>query len=252
MPFKAHIPALIVVALMGAAAAFVPRLEREGAVLPRSVRVELPPSVGDWQGQNILFCQNERCGQSFVEGTLADPSKCPVCGAALSPTAVAEKAVLPADTIIARKRYTNAAGEAVLVSVVVSGREQKSIHRPEQCMPAQGLVIERSTVFGAPLAGRQDLALMGLELRDTAAGTPALRPGAFFAYWFASNGQETPYHFQRLYWMSLDRVLRGRAEPWLYVSLLTDRVGAGSDEPRARIRRFLTQFYPVLKTSGVL
>ena len=44
-----------------------------------------------------------------------------------------------------------------------------------------------------------------------------------FAYWFVGKGRTTPYHWQRIWWTTVDRVLHGRNQRWAY--FLFDIVG---------------------------
>jgi hypothetical protein len=61
-----------------------------------------------------------------------------------------ERQALPPDTVILRKEYVGPGGDSTTVSVVLSGKEQKSIHRPQQCLPGQGYVIESSRTVSVP------------------------------------------------------------------------------------------------------
>ena len=81
----------------------------------------LPDRAGAWEGAPVYFCQNERCLRRFTAADLgAATGVCPVCGARLDTVSLAERTSLPADTLILRKRYTNAVGEELSVSVAGS------------------------------------------------------------------------------------------------------------------------------------
>ena len=82
---------------------------------------------------------------------------------------LAERNILPADTAIAKKIFGDGRNTPVHVTVVLSGKEQKSIHRPQKCLPAQGYAIERSHVMPVTIPERADLVVTVLELRG--AGT---------------------------------------------------------------------------------
>ena len=64
----------------------------------------------------------------------------------------AEAKVLPPDTEIERRTYLTASGRRFSVSLVVAGRNNDSIHRPELCLPMQG--FERTNVRTVNVAGR--------------------------------------------------------------------------------------------------
>src|SRR5208337_3763291 len=64
-------------------------------------------------------------------------------GSSVAPTAV-ERAVLPPDTGYSTKLYVSREGpnRQVLLSIVLSGRDRTSIHRPELCLVGQGWTID--------------------------------------------------------------------------------------------------------------
>ncbi|MFC1453315.1 exosortase-associated EpsI family protein, partial [Verrucomicrobiota bacterium] len=205
-----------VVALMGAAAVLVFLSGRLPVAVPDEVRFALPSSVGAYEGEALLFCRSEKCLREFLASELEFTNVCAACGGALGSTSLAEKRILPADTVIRRKCYVGPTGRRILVTVVLSGVEQKSIHRPQQCLPAQGHVIEGRRIVRVPMPGREPLDVMMLDLRRRHG-----RPGgegrlslSNFAYWFVSGERETPYHLQRLFRMSWDRIVRNKARRW--------------------------------------
>ena len=83
---------------------FVPN---RGKMQPIGVNMELPDSIGQWYG------------------IAQKPSK-------------AESKQLAADTSFARRVYTNAFGDSIMASIVLSGEDpDNSLHRPERCLPAK-------------------------------------------------------------------------------------------------------------------
>ena len=125
--------------------------------------------------------------------------------------------------------------------MVFSGEDQRSIHRPQQCLPAQGFAIDRAHREKAPLAGRAPLDLMVIEAH---ASGGANRIG--FAYWFAGRDRETASHWRRLAWMASDRLLHNRASRWAYVSITAMHP---FDQPAARqeLFDFLRDLYPAIR-----
>jgi len=91
-------------------------------------------------------------------------------GVPKKPDAV-ELKLLPTDTEFAKMTYVTATHDALErdiahVSIVLSGAESRSIHRPEVCLTGQGRTIEGSTIVPVEIApGRvlqvRDLALSG-------------------------------------------------------------------------------------------
>jgi len=164
---------------------------------------------------------------------------CPACGGALDEWALAERTILPADTEIAHRRYPVPGGAAIQVALVVNGREQKSIHRPEQCLPAQGFVMEESRVRHIPRPGRPDLAVrvMILRPRGNAERTGA---GILYAYWFIGPDGETPSHYRRLAWMAWESLRDGVPARWAYVAVATEWPREPAPRDWERLDLFLT------------
>jgi EpsI family protein len=202
------------------------------------VSLPLPDSVGASKGVVPMFCQNPDCLADVTDRVTGD-GRCPKCGAEVGRISPGERSILPPDTVIDRKRYTGPAG-AHTVTVVVSGAEQKSIHRPQQCLPAQGFTITSRGVISVERAGNPPLRLTRLQVRHAA--SPGGR-GAAYAYWFTDGVAETPFHLSRLAKMAADRILRKRAPRWAYVAVSTDVVSS-TDDADSRIVRFVGELYP--------
>ncbi len=210
------------------------------------LKYELPARVGTWTGHDVRYCQNPRCRREFKLSDMADPDACPSCGSAVDVISLGERQLLPPDTILLKKRYFNAQGEDLFVSVVFSGKERVSIHRPQVCLRSQGRRILDDEVLAVPLAGRADLQVMLLDILHhvTPEQGQAVRIPRFYAYWFAGIDRETPHHWQRMLWMGLDRAFRGVAHRWAYVA-----VGGARDEQdpghhRQLLREFVADLYP--------
>ena len=67
------------------------------------IKVLLPERVGDWQGEEILYCQNRTCQKEYRAGETGSSNTCTVCGSPVGSMTYAEKDLLPADTILAAK-----------------------------------------------------------------------------------------------------------------------------------------------------
>ena len=206
------------------------------------ITLDLPVTVGDWAGEDVLFCQNERCLRSYRVSELHGATNCPACGGTLDRIALGEHNILPPDTLIDRKLYTNPRGEQVYATVVLSRSEQKSIHRPQQCLPAQGFVIESTRVMAVPLPERAPLDLTVLRaVRQT--GSSSVR--IVYAYCFAGGGRETASHYRRLLWMAWDNLVHGYRARWAYVSVQTADTG-NSRAAEARLAGFVRSVYPLI------
>ena len=211
--------------------------------------LHLPDQVGDWRGVDILFCSSRTCGEQFFSAQLQDPTTCPKCGAKLSNMNWAERAMLPADTGLVRKYYSRGdAPPGIQATIVLSGDDRSSIHRPQVCMTAAGHEIANERVIRIPLAGRAEpLDVMVLDMTkpiQRADGSTALYP-SFYAYWFVGKGRETPSHLVRMAWMAYDRIFRGVSHRWAYIAMAGARDPA-SDAHLQTIADFASQLHPAL------
>jgi hypothetical protein len=186
------------------------------------VTLDLPREIGEWTGAELRYClAPTTCGVQSIEGEWTDPTVCPKCGGKLDIMSSIEKGQLPPDTEMARKRYLKPDGDQVLVSIILSGRERASIHRPEQCLTGQGNRTVAEHVFDVPLPGRDPLKVKMLELmfRGRTADGQVIERGSYYAYWFAGVNRETPDHFQRMVWLATDRIFHSRGHRWAYIAV---------------------------------
>jgi hypothetical protein len=207
------------------------------------VRVALPDRLGAWTGDELRFCQNPACEHSGSVSELGGRSVCPRCGGALGPLSLVEKSLLPADTVAVKKQYADGRGGHVFVSIVLSGRERSSIHRPELCLVGPSSEIVGSGIVRVDVPGRRPLSVTVLDMLyrspGQAAGTGAQ---SYFAYWFAGRNRETPRHLVRMFWMAVDRIVFNTAYPWAYIAVAGERDAAGNY--RGEIREFVALLQP--------
>jgi hypothetical protein len=209
------------------------------------LRLELPAQVGLWTGQEIRFCQNPQCQREVHAPPDRVPTACPHCNAPLHAMSLAESQLLPADTVVLKRIYRHPSGRAVHVSLVLSGRERASIHRPEVCLIGQGRTILDRYRLDVPIEGQPPLRVMVLDLRQEAGRTGADPEGleSYYAYWFVGKDRQTPYHWQRMWWMGQDRIFRNVAHRWAYIAIGGSR-DRHSEAHREEIKAFLRDFYP--------
>jgi len=210
------------------------------------IRMALPARLGPWTGAELRFCHNAACLKEFTLDHLTDANKCPACGAELHTMSLAEFMQLPPDTQFLKSKYSNTDGEEIFVSLVLSGRERESIHRPERCLVGQGNSITKSYVLDVTLPGRSPLEVMALETsRLLEARTGKREVLGYYAYWFAGHGRETPRHWERMFWLAWDRIVNSVAHQWAYVAL-AGRRDAGSVKFQAQLKSFVGLLYPEL------
>ncbi len=211
------------------------------------VKVELPNQVGSWIGTELRFCQNGACQKVWTLDELNGSDVCPSCGGKVDPMAPAEKALLPADTLLVKKRYRNADGRQIFASVVLSGKERSSIHRPEVCLVGQGSEISGRFVMPVqvPSHGELDTMVVNLLHHRKGPGGQDVQSGSYYAYWFVGNGRETPYHWQRMWWMASDRIFHNRAHRWAYIAVTGNR-DLKSEAYREEASDFIRDLYPLM------
>jgi len=236
---------ILIVALLGTSIALAFTVDT--AVSDEAgIRLELPPTVNAWAGDELRYCQNPTCLERYVSSELVDPDTCPACANPLHSMTFAERQLLPLDTTLFKKRYTNGSGKAIFATVVLSGKERGSIHRPEVCLVGQGRSIVGRSVLTVPFEDRKPLKVSVLDLlyeQRLRGGKPGPEIQSYYAYWFVGKDRETPYHLERIIWMGLDRVMRNVAHRWAYIGIGGGRK-PGTQAYRDEIRSFVQGLYP--------
>ncbi len=165
-----------------------------------------------------------------------------------------EREILPPDTGYSRRLYVPLQPvpdprKAVFVSIVLSGRDRTSIHRPELCLVGQGWTIRDSTEhrFGDPSApdGGFTAAVLHVEHKRPENGKTVVEP-QLVAYWFVSSDATVSSHWSRILRDTWARLVHLRADRWAYVLLQTN---ADDGEPAAlaRMQAVLNQTLPVFR-----
>lgn len=219
------------------------------------VRTYLPETFGDWYGFDVLFCHNKTCGRSWLkkdimvdeDGLMVCPQnfRGEPCGGTMHAMAYGEWDNLPKDTTIYKKQYFHRVDEnrSVYCSVVLSGNDRSSIHRPQVCLVGQGNEIVKETIIEVPIAGQNPLDVMILDLiKKNPDGSRYFR---YYAYWFVGKDRETADHKERMILMGMDRILRNVAHRWAYISVSGVREDEGT-EHHEEIKEVVGQMYPLL------
>ena len=161
-----------------------------------------------------------------------------------------ERTVLPADTGFSRKTYISLRdrNQVVFVSVVLSGRDRTSIHRPELCLVGQGWTIKGRSVENFRGPGGRSLAATVLHIErqvPTTAGK-SVRVPALYAYWFVGAGRTVPSHWERIWAAAMDRVFRLRGDRWAYV-VVQGYALDGEEGARRRMQEVMDGTLPALE-----
>jgi exosortase len=161
-----------------------------------------------------------------------------------------ERQVLPPDTGFSRKVYVSLAdpSQQVLLSIVLSGRDRTSIHRPELCLVGQGWTIRSSFVhrFAYPRAAGGFLATVLRIEREIPAPHGRATVPQLFAYYFVGRDEVVATHWERIARDAWDRVFHARSDRWAYVVVQT---GSSDGEAAAlgRIQTILESTIPVFQ-----
>jgi len=162
-----------------------------------------------------------------------------------------EREILPPDTGYSRKLYVSLddPGHSVFLSVVLSGRDRSSIHRPELCLVGQGWTIGGAAVHRFRDRSRTgaDFPATVLRVRREAPGPAGRRAASpeIVAYWFVGPDRVVAAYWQRMWFDALAR-LGGRADRWAYVLAQTD-ARDGEAAALARIQGVLDGTLPAFE-----
>ena len=163
-----------------------------------------------------------------------------------------EKVVLPKDTEITKKLYSDPDGDMINVEVVLAGAEKRSIHRPELCLPAQGWSINNRRVIPITLSDGRRISVMEVSISrpvETSPGVIRVLDG-YYDYCFVGKGVTTPSHFTRLFLTSWDRVVHRRNHRWAYLAVSAPvlegfrKDGKNAQETEKMMTDFIMQMAP--------
>ena len=218
---------VVVLALIGATMGLTAMVGEVTSTTEPGIVMSLPVRVGEWVGETQTVSDVERGG-------------------------------LPRDTEFERKRYFNASGEEIYCSIVMAGKDTRSIHRPEICLPSQGWSIVDGRYEDVPLAegsGRS------LQVRALKVYHPPYTGGGDVGverlnyYWFVGKDRVTASHWLRAGWNIYDRLVHSVNHRWAYITVLANlppgRDAAQTREietrGRSRLREFIGILYPELQ-----
>ena len=207
--------------LVGLGSVFV--IPKDVKMQPAAISLALPQSIGGWKGVDQPISQGER-------------------------------EILGADTQFARKVYTNALGDVIYASIVMSGPDMNtSIHRPERCLPAQGWTVSDSKAVILPTAKGplKTTRLYNIMNLRTNSGQQVTINSVNY-YWFVGHSDSTASHFERTWIDIRDRLLKGQNQQWAYVTVMAPvtkghkTFGRTEKEIDELIREFVRDFIPPL------
>jgi EpsI family protein len=168
-------------------------------------------------------------------------------GSSIEPTTV-ERSILPPDTGYSRKLYVSREGadQQVFLSIVLSGRDRTSIHRPELCLVGQGWTIESSSSHSFNYPGRSDANFKAtiLMVRRILSGPNGEESvPELVAYWYVGADQIVSNQVERMAFDAWNRIVHGRSDRWAYVLLKTG-ASDGDDAALVRMQSVLNSALP--------
>jgi EpsI family protein len=172
----------------------------------------------------------------------------------------AEHRLLPKDTEFARKNYNDFNGHNVFFSIVLSGKQQYTIHPPQVCLVAQGWTIVKEENVPIRLKSGHDLVVRNLSIQRDSIGEDNQRHTihAYYMYWYVAEGLTTPSHMERSLVSSWDRVVHNRDHRWAYViamSTITQSLRPNGLDPaqtRDMLSNFIRQIIPNVQKSEAM
>ncbi|HEU5077707.1 MAG TPA: exosortase/archaeosortase family protein [Opitutaceae bacterium] len=171
-----------------------------------------------------------------------------------------ERSVLPPDTGYSRKNYVATRdGSQVFVSVVLSGRDRTSIHRPELCLVGQGwrTVSETRGTLPSQPAGASNgatpaalpVTLLHIEKDLPRADGGSARVRSLLAYCFVGPDRVVASHAEMVWQSSLARLRRLRGDRWAYIVVQT-RAEDGESAAKARMEEVFPAVWRELKAGA--
>ena len=169
------------------------------------------------------------------------------------PAAEVELSALPADTSIGKRLYTATNGAALLLQVVLMGRDRTSIHQPQYCLTGQGWLIEQTEEVRLPVAQSPPHEVPALKLTASKVFTTAdgqrVPVRAIYVYWFVADGALTAHRSQRLRWMAEELLKTGTLQRWAYVACFAQCAPGDEDQTFARVKEFVAEAVPEFQRS---
>ena len=200
----------------------------------------LPDKLGHMQGQPVWYCHRQQCLTFFPESEVKSwrdkTPLCVFCGDELHSISMAEKALLPEDTRMLKRLYQDS-NQSWTASVVVSGRNRVSIHRPEMCLPGHGYEIISKTPHTLVLENNKKLNVIVYKLTKPSTGDVG------FVNFLASDNMQTSSHLKRICYDIWERSFHNRIHRWSMFTFVSS-APLDNEESLASLQRMLSSWLP--------
>ncbi len=167
-----------------------------------------------------------------------------------------EKDYLPADTGFSRKNYVHLLNpnNQVFLSIVLSGKDRSSIHKPEICLVAQGWTVNGNFIHEFNIPNLHEGKLRATVLRterryNTNDGKNVTVP-SLYTYWFVAGDDIVATHWQRMFKMAKDRLFGFKNHRWAYIIAQTTVLDS-EEAGLARINEVMAHAIPEFQDFGV-
>lgn len=161
----------------------------------------------------------------------------------------AEKYWLPPETQSVKRVYTpihvtsqnDRVFGGLTASIILSGADRRSLHRPEVCMTGQGWTIQKGEVVALETDGGP-LEVMDLHLARKVTDEDGSEWTLYsnYIYWWVGKDTSTPHSWKRILTTSLNNMFRNVNDRWAYPSVMvyTAKDGGADGRTSARDRAF--------------
>ena len=165
---------------------------------------------------------------------------------------------LPEDTGILKRRYimegARSRGDFITTTLILSGSDARSLHRPEVCLDGQGFMITSREVVTIEVNGKKlDVMDFGLVINERQEDDTVVPRRAHYVYWWIGKDRSTPSDFKRILFTALDNIFRNVNNRWGYPSVMVwvdeDLGGEGDRVARSRAYKFIRDHAPVFQKS---
>jgi hypothetical protein len=156
--------------------------------------------------------------------------------------------MLPKDTSFGQRIYKSADGWPVQLNVVLMGADRTSLHKPQICMPGQGVEIEKTEVVNVPISQPRpyDLPVIKLTISKKS-DNPQTEPiNGLFLYWFVTDGMVSADRsaLRRMWLSSKELFLTGQLQRWAYVTCFAPFPRGQEEAYLKRLETFLADAVP--------
>jgi hypothetical protein len=149
--------------------------------------------------------------------------------------------MLPKDTSFAHRLYLAPDNFWAVGSIVMMGKDRTSIHKPEYCLPGQGMTIDAKTNVNISIGGAHPFEL-------TVARWSLTRPQegrhGLYVFWFVADHEVTTSHWQRIAWLVRDLLQQGVLQRWAYISYYTECAPGQEAETFDRVQKLIAASVP--------